>query len=198
MLDLSIKNEPQFFIDFKSKNNAKNYLRDCDDKELKNNLREYLLKEQSEQCFYCEKKIENDISKVHIDHIKQRHHFHNLECEYSNLVLSCNGKKDNHCGRYKDNQGKWDDTKYFNFSDEKFENLIKFTKGKILPKKSLDENLKKKVQNTIDYLNLNYNDLTKARETLLIQIKSYGKSIEDISKYFNEFTTFIKLTGATK
>lgn len=196
MLDLDIKKEPQFFIDFKKKKNAKSYTNDCSDKEFKNNLREHLLEEQKGQCFYCEKKIENDISKVHVDHIKQRHHYHDLECEYSNLVLSCNGKGEEHCGKYKDKQGKWDENQYLDLFTQKVNQIFKFMKnGKIVPKKNLAELIKEKAGNTITYLNLNCNDLVGARKAIFSQIPQYeqqGILKESLFEQFNEFESIFK------
>ena len=112
MLEIE-KEEPDFFRTYKQKNRPHSYQDDCDDYTLRNNLRENLLSEQKNQCFYCEKKIKNDSKKVHIDHLKQRGFFHKLECSYANMVLSCNGaEKDEHCGRYKDKQEIWDDNKF--------------------------------------------------------------------------------------
>jgi uncharacterized protein (TIGR02646 family) len=98
---INVKNSQlAYFEIFKKRKPAKNYLQDCNDFELKEKIREDLLQKQRNQCAYCERKIEKTNS--HIEHIRQRDKFHQLECEYSNLVLSCNDG--NSCGKYKDSQ----------------------------------------------------------------------------------------------
>jgi len=194
--------EPECFTSFKHKNNPHSYSDDCDVYDLRECLREALLKEQKSQCFYCEKKIENDASKIHIDHIKQRNMYHALECEYSNMVLSCNGSGEKHCGKFKDKHGEWDDTKYLKLLPDNSElkeqpsDVFMYTsKGKVLPIVSLNEDIKQRVQNTIDYLCLNHKDLVEAREAIFIyieQCKNGGMCIEEITPYFNEFESLLK------
>lgn len=147
MLDLD-KKEPEFFLEFKRKNNPNRYTEDYDNYKLRNELRKSMLKEQNEQCFYCEKKIENDSKKVHIDHIIQRDSNHKLECDYDNIVLSCNGDSEKYCGKYKDKQGPWDNGKFIKLISENNELrekpsdiFIYMSSGKIKSKKSLSYEL---------------------------------------------------------
>ena len=192
--------EPECFISFKKKNNPHSYQDDCNDYELRECLREALIKEQRYQCFYCEKKIENNPSKVHIDHIIQRDINHKLECTYSNMALSCNSKK--HCGKYKDKQGTWNSSKFLRIFSENLELqesvddfFIYMSNGKIAVKNSLSENEKKRAINTIEYLNLNHRDLVSTRENIFSQLemyKSYGYEIDEIYTFFNEFENIFK------
>ena len=192
--------EPECFISFKKKNNPHSYQDDCNDYELRECLREALIKEQRYQCFYCEKKIENNPSKVHIDHIIQRDINHKLECTYSNMALSCNSK--NHCGKYKDRQGTWNSSNFLRIFSENLELqesvddfFIYMSNGKIAVKNSLSENEKKRAINTIEYLNLNHRDLVSTRENIFSQLemyKSYGYEIDEIYTFFNEFENIFK------
>ena len=201
MLDLN-KVEPSFFIEFKRLNNPHRYKDDCDNYELRNTLRISMLEEQRDQCFYCEKKIENDSIKVHIDHIKQRNLNHKLECDYMNMVLSCNGDGEQYCGKYKDKQSSWDDGQFIRLvsdSDELKEfpsDLFYYiANGKIKAKHSLSEELKERAENTIDYLNLNHNDLVGARKIILLNLDLYeqqGISRSEIATYFQEFESIFK------
>jgi uncharacterized protein (TIGR02646 family) len=201
MFDL-IPIEPDFFIEFKRKNNHKRYTDDCDDYSLRNSLRDSMIQDQRGQCFYCEKKITNDSTKVHIDHIMQRDSYHNLECDYENMVLSCNGDGEKYCGKYKDKQSIWDDNKFICLvSDNKelrekpSEVFVYMSSGKIKAKNSLSYELKKRTTNTIDYLNLNHKDLIGARKIISLALASYeiqGLDKQEIFTYFNEFENIFK------
>ena len=194
------RSEPECFISFKVKNNPHSYQDDCNEYELRKCLREALIEEQKYQCFYCEKKIVDDSSKVHIDHIKQRNVYHKLECEYHNMALSCNDK--NHCAKYKDNQEIWDDNKFLRIivdnlqlQEKPSDFFIYMSNGKITVKKHLSENEKKRAINTINYLNLNHTDLVSTRENIFSQLemyKSYGYEIDEIYTFFNEFENLFK------
>jgi len=197
MLDLN-KVEPIFFIEFKRKNNAHSYKDDCDDYELRKNLRKSIFIEQNGQCFYCEKEIkdENNVDKVHLDHIKQRNHYKELECNYHNIVLSCNGDGEKYCAKFKDKNGLWDDTKYIKLDTEKPSDFFRYiSNGKIKAKQYLSEEKREKIVNTIDYLNLNHKDLIGARKNILLALSSYeeqGLNKQEIFKYFNEFENLFK------
>ena len=192
--------EPECFISFKKKNNPHSYQDDCDDYALRECLRGALIEEQKYQCFYCEKKIENNSSKVHIDHIKQRDTYHKLECEYSNMALSCNGiynkRESQHCGKYKDKQGTWDDKKLLQIGRENPSNFFIYrSNGEISVKKNLSEHDKERAINTIDYLNLNHKSLIEVRENIFLQLEMYktqSYEIDEIFRWFNEFESLFK------
>ena len=201
MLNLN-SNEPECFTAFKDKNSPHSYTEDCDDYDLRECLREALLKEQKYQCFYCEKKIENDTSKVHIDHIKQRNMYHTLECEYSNMALSCDGSGEEHCGKFKDKHGIWNDTKYLKLMPENSEfkeqpsDVFRYlSNGEIKPISTLESNLRERTQNTIDYLCLNHSNLVNARKVIFSSVASCndgGMCIEEILAHFGEFENLLK------
>jgi uncharacterized protein (TIGR02646 family) len=183
---INVKNSRlEYFEIFKKSKKAKNYLQDCNDFELKEKIREDLLQKQHNQCAYCERKI--DKKNSHIEHIRQRDKFHQFECEYSNLVLSCNDE--NSCGKYKDSQKNpiakfWQDEfihpvfdnpeEYFSFNED----------GQILA-------TKENATRTIKYLNLNSLKLIRSRKSLLLQL-IYMKDIDNLLEYFNEFENLLK------
>jgi len=204
MLDFN-KIEPVFFINYKL--NDKNYRKKVNNYtncsvEIKQSLRENILKEQKGQCFYCEKKVENDTEKIHIDHIKQRASFPHLECDYKNMVVSCNGNGENHCGKYKDNQEKWNDEKFIKLIpvnpqlSEKPSDFFKYiSNGKIKSNNNLPDEKKERAENTIKYLNLNFKDLVDARRIVLYQINIYKKQgfdLTNISASYKEFESIFK------
>ena len=195
MLNLN-RDEPECFSSFKTKNIPHSYQDDCNDYDLRLCLREALIKEQKNQCFYCEKKIENDTSKVHIDHIKQRNVYHKLECEYSNMALSCNGNGEKYCGKYKDKQGIWDDKKFIHLTLENPSDFFIYrANGEIGAKKSLSQDEKERAVNTINYLNLNHKSLVEVRENIFFQIemyKIYNYETDEIFTFFNEFESLFK------
>jgi len=72
---------------------------------IKVEIQRILLDEQGHICCYCENKIE--IADSHIEHIRPQDKYPNLDCDYSNLLVSCakNPTKDNnksHCGHKKE------------------------------------------------------------------------------------------------
>jgi uncharacterized protein (TIGR02646 family) len=200
MLDLN-KAEPEFFTEFKRQNSPRRYHEDCNDFDVRNKLREFLLSEQKSQCFYCEKKIGNS-DNIHIDHIKQRTHYNNLECDYNNIVVSCNGNGESHCGKYKDKHGKWDDSIHLNLEYDKPSQYFKYvSNGKVIANKSLDTAQQLKAETTITYINLNHNDLIGARKNIFLALQTYeeqGFVKEVIFGFFNEFESLFNLNkGAT-
>lgn len=67
---------------------------------IRNNLRECLRQEQGGICCYCERRL---IGKTVIEHIKpkDKNYSPELQLEYSNLVLSCDGGESERRGRDK-------------------------------------------------------------------------------------------------
>ncbi len=175
----------EYFENFKKKSNAKSYKDDCDSFELREKIRDDLLQKQKYQCAYCEKKIYKKNS--HIEHIRQRDKFHKLECEYTNLVLSCNDE--NSCGKYKDSNKnpiakQWQDEFIHPVVDNPKKYFIFNENGEIL---SFNQNAMK----TIKYLNLNNPKLTRLRKNIILQL-SYMDDVDNLLDYFNEFENLVK------
>ena len=192
------KVEPDCFIDFKRKNSPKNYEKDCDHV-VRECLRDALLKEQRGQCFYCEQKIK--VSRI--DHFIPRDapHQKDIECNYHNLFLSCDRKES--CDSYKGN--KFDESRYIRLFSNSYEiempsDFFDYTtRGKIRPKKILPNDKKIRAENSIEFLNLNHNELVNARRVMFKNIESCkqsGLDIQTIYSYFEEFESIFKKIGA--
>ncbi len=179
---INIENgEPQFFKEYKRKHNPKNYEDGCNDYELKEQIRADLLYKQRRQCAYCESFIDKDKNNFHIEHIRPRDKYHELECEYTNLVLSCN--HDDSCGSYK--KGKdWLDIYIHPVLDNPEECFSYNEDGKIVP---VDKN----ASETIGYLNLNSNKLVRTRRTIFLQLYNMD-DIGNLRDYFPEFENLVK------
>lgn len=177
---INVDNLPlEYFEDFKLKNNTKRYIEDCNDKNLKNAIRNDLFLKQREQCAYCERKI--TIAKSTIEHISPRDKAHNLECEYSNLVLSC--KSNDSCDRFKDKKI-WENRYIHPVLNNPEEFFYFSSNGEIL---SDDNN----AVDTINYINLNSDKLKRIRKNIIINLKNMI-GIDDISLYFKEHENLIK------
>lgn len=115
MLKIIKENEPEFLLQYKRKSSPKTWS-DYDDKEIKNNIKEFILKnEQNQYCAYCQRTIySNDES--HIEHIKPRDKFPKLFQEYNNILEV-----------YKENYDDYNEYLQF-FLDDKhsFPDLIKY------------------------------------------------------------------------
>lgn len=77
-------------------------------------LREALYKEQGGICAYCMQRLRNELSgkegdseiSNRVEHIKCRDNYPQLQLDYQNMVLCCNGKTNGstiHCDRKKEN-----------------------------------------------------------------------------------------------
>ena len=126
-----------------------------------------LEKEQGGICCYCENELRKD--SQHIEHLKPRSKFPNLDLEYSNLLLSCgnpqNSNPDPRCGVKKDD---WYDVKLFVPPlDPNSEKKFTYTQdGRVEPASSLDL----AAEQTIEVLNLNQKKLRETRKQLLFSI----------------------------
>ena len=169
----------EYFEDFKSKNNAKRYVEDCNDFDLRESIRNDLLIKQRDQCAYCESKITKE--KSIIEHIYPRDKTALLECEYSNLVLSC--KSDDSCDRFKD-KNIWEDRYIHPVLNNPEDSFYFSSNGEILSSK-------KNASDTINYLNLNSDKLKRRRKSIIFSLKSMT-DIENLSSYFNEHENLIK------
>jgi uncharacterized protein (TIGR02646 family) len=72
----------------------------------KDTVQEALLKEQGYICCYCERRID-ERKNSHIEHLKPRTLYPDLQLEYANLLASCQGESETpppipvHCGHQK-------------------------------------------------------------------------------------------------
>lgn len=179
---INVKNSSlEYFENYKSKYKAKRYHEDCNNFELRENIRDDLMTKQRTQCAYCESRIEKYNS--HIEHIEPRDISHTLECEYSNLILSCDNNDS--CGIYKDSKP-WVDSFIHPVLQNPTEFFYYSSNGEILAIKQ-NNNANK----TIDFLNLNSRKLTSIRKQIIYNLEVMNE-IGNISQYFNEFENLVK------
>lgn len=183
------KSTLEFFEQFKKQKNATSYQDDCNDVELKKRVRDDLLAKQRGQCAYCERKIDEQNKNFHIEHIEPRDKNHKLECEYSNLVLSCNEKDS--CGEYKGSK-KWEND-FIHPVLNNPENSFKFSFNGEIGAYSESGSL------TIDFLNLNSRKLVSRRKNVLLSLNAIddGSNIEGVLEHFNEFENLLKNINTT-
>lgn len=190
MLNIN-KIEPESFKEYKRKIKPKEYS-DC--KDIIDKLKSELIEEQKSQCAYCEISIDSNSS--HIDHIQPRNPnknktkgYYKLECEYSNLIASCNSKS--RCGEYKKNK-KFEDSFIHPIFDNA-EEFFEYRGGRVFPRKDLSEIDKERVKATRDYLNLNDINLVNIRASIVDSLKYCGDyDLNELLKDFGQFETLIK------
>ena len=88
MILIKKKPIPTFLVEYKRTTNASF---DNLPREIKDKLRTSLLKEQGYLCAYCMKKLEDDSSKVKIEHYIARNEENELD--YKNLLAVCKGNE---------------------------------------------------------------------------------------------------------
>lgn len=138
------------------------------DRSVKNDVYQYLLKEQGNTCAYCGIRISR--RTCHIEHFRPKSKYPHLTFAYTNLIASCQGEDEQrptrpvHCGHKKTN---WFDEelmispldtncgKYFRFSGS----------GDILPTDQTDQ--ASLGETTIKHLALNIDKLRKMRRVAI-------------------------------
>jgi len=158
------QNEPDEFTEWKKTIGSPGNSGEWDD--LKNpekeNLHRSLMDEQGSVCCYCERSISS--SPSHIEHIKPQSVYPDDRFNYSNLLSSCNGDGEKHCGHKK---GNWFDPSLFvSPLDPDCVSYFKFTSaGEIKP--TDDPHSRPAAQETIDHLNLNDPSLVDKRKKVI-------------------------------
>lgn len=144
----------------------------------KEELRDYLLKEQQFLCAYCMNSIENHPSLTKIEHYKPRSKYPNLQLTYNNLHVVCIGKNDNftHCDTTKDNEEIIISPLMKNDIDK-----IKYIKSNNSIVISSEDQTHNEDLISIKKLNLNSHFIAKNRYTAL---KTFQLQIQN--KYFNK------------
>jgi len=154
-------------------------------------LRNKLLQDQGYVCCYCLKQIpEKYLPKSKIEHFKSQTGFPELQLEFRNLFIACNGVG-NITEKTCDTKKGGSELNSFNFLTSNLVTLIKYTKnGTIF---STDNAVKEEINNI---LNLNDENLRKAREEIYIAIErikkrcgSKGNYASSIAKVINEWST---------
>ena len=158
--------------------------------------KEALRKSTSGKCMYCESKME-PISYAHVEHIKPKSKFPELEFEWTNLGFSCQICNTNKGSKY-------DETLHFvNPYDEVPEVYLVFLGFYVFPKKGSERG-----EYTINEIDLNRPGLIDRRKDKLEEIDKFIKSakrtsnqslrkkaIEELKKYAEtdkEYSAMIK------
>jgi len=127
------------------------------------NFKNYLIDEQYGLCCYCCKEIQDYNS--HIEHFRPQHQDINnqLVLDYNNLLISCNGYKDNNenCGHKKND---WY-SEYYTISplEENCESMFTYTIDGHIKANHNDT----RAQETIDNLELDLDLLQRARKSAI-------------------------------
>lgn len=135
--------------------------------EVKRDLRSDLFDEQDGLCCYCEKKLDE---KYHIEHFRSRARCSKLKFDYQNLLISCDGSGENHCGHKKD--------KYF------LEKLVSPLDPDCEERFTCEANgdlcgVDPDAVETVSLLNLNYNKLSILRRGFFDILINLGDANED-------------------
>ena len=140
---------------------------------VKQELKASLLSEQGAICCYCGIRVTPGNS--HIEHLKPRETFHDIDVEYSNLLVSCTVEgKDRHCGSKKD---RWYDAALFiSPLDIDCEQRFHFLPdGRIAPQIAQDE----AAITTITRLGLRSSKLIAHRKNVIEASGIYDESMTD-------------------
>lgn len=202
MIYIKKNSPPKKFVEFVQKNKHAHF--DDMPSDIKQILRDSLLKEQGYLCAYCMSRIDNANTKI--EHYVPRNNENELD--YKNLLAVCEGKsfdnekKHQHCDTQKGNRTlQIDPQNEFHISqisykpdgtiyskDGKFDddlNLILNLNG-IVPKKCEDKfehNIKNKKQ-----YNDKYNDVGYLKESRKRALQALTNKIDQINKKFKDKT----------
>lgn len=147
----------------------------------KKKIKSILLPYQKHLCAYCEielSELQNNFG-FHIEHVKPKSLYPQDTFKFENLVLSCfkTGSEVNKttddlspvsCGHYK--KSNYNDNLFIKPTDD-IENLFYYEiNGKVIPNQKItDQELLKKIEYTIECLNLNCHRLVRQRKSLIVE-----------------------------
>lgn len=178
MFKVDKKDEPNFFKEYKKRNNLNSW--ENFDYNIKRKLKEYMFEnEQGYNCPYCESIINLDNSQI--EHVMPKDKFPRALSEYSNYLVGCVNRKT--CGQYKGS--KWNEN-FINptLEDPKEYLTYDLMTGKIIPVEK--EGIKyDKARITIELLNLNEKRLCEMRKTFILENRYSIKYLD----YYQEFPT---------
>lgn len=161
--------EPDFWNDFKMKNPGVRYeqLNDLETgKQVRKDLREYLLQQQYKICCYCCRRIDLDNSLN--EHIRPQALYPDQTMDYGNIVASCT-KDHKTCGSKKGNQ--YDENLFVSPLDRDCEeHFAFFPNGDIA-------GLTEKGEYTIKVLGLDSYKLKQARAAVYRNCELYDESL---------------------
>jgi uncharacterized protein (TIGR02646 family) len=183
MKQINKADAPAFFSDFVRKKKP----HDWDEiKEIRNELREHILREQSGCCAYTELRVG---ANGHIDHYKKQALFPQFKFDYRNLLVADSAEE--YGAKYKDKHIKAGD--YDNLINPAVDNPMNYLEftytGEVVAK-----NGSPKGQTTIDIFNLNDRNLVRRRVACLLQMTEYMHefSVKEVTDFFQgEFSSMI-------
>ena len=129
----NMKSEPKNLKEFRLRNDVKQalrnkthgmfkkYVNECD--ECSDELRNILKEKQGFICCYCMCSIE--IGKTKIEHYKSRKENPNLEVDYKNLYLACDGEKINCTENQDDNRDIHEDCRCKHYKENENKRIVK-------------------------------------------------------------------------
>ena len=124
----------------------------------------HLRREQQGLCCYCESRVAD--GHGHIEHMEPRRHNPARTYDGSNLAISCNGGRVEHCGRYKDDRHKnphhaWDARRFAPPHDPATVGLFQYVDDGSIRATAADPS---KAEYMIGYLGLNCARLSERRK----------------------------------
>jgi uncharacterized protein (TIGR02646 family) len=165
--------------------------------EGKREIHDKLILLQSDLCVYCENKL--DKYGFHIEHILSKTENPELTFEYSNLSLSCieneslfKNTDDNpvSCGHAPlKRRNRYDENLFIKPTEKECNSLFSYQiTGEIVSNINNSESDKKRVEHTIEVLNLNCKRLIREREEIILQgyeiIRELQDELEVLSHFF--------------
>ncbi|MDE7414894.1 MAG: TIGR02646 family protein [Lachnospiraceae bacterium] len=150
-------------------------------------LRKELLEEQGYICCYCMKRI--DINSSHLEHFWPKSRFKNLDMDYQNMLVSCEGETTggDHCGHKKDD---WYDKDMVIPTDDKIETMFRYAlSGGINPAhRGEKEAVEKKMIHEwgLDSFHLERNRKMALAETEIFEMQDYTEEeVWDTIAYYD-------------
>lgn len=170
MVRINKRNQPKA-LKKAVKGGAKSYINDLS-QDVKEKLRDKLLADQGGICCYCLKRIpEKKLPKSKIEHFRCRDKYKDLEVDYSNLFIACNGLGNSGlktCDTLKDKT----DINSFSLTQTNFEAVIKYGRdGSII---SSNPDIEKDIN---EVLGLNEGNLKVERLNIYFAIQNIKKRL---------------------
>ncbi len=143
-------------------------------------LREQLNELQHGKCAYCESELSSFATNPHVDHFRKRSQSPELTFRWDNLFCSCT--TETHCGRYKDKQKDLEQALLLKPDEDDPRVFLHFSiDGSVSPKLRLDDNMKRRAQETIRAFNLDSPKLRGARRSYLCVVENEWRMMEEMN-----------------
>jgi len=185
MLRIEKTGEPDFLKTYKKKYRPASWA-DYDKADIRGQLKAFILEHEQKYakaccCVYCEKTVGPDTG--HIEHVRPKSLFKTHEQDYSNLSVSCgkDGEPSETCGHFKGNSYSDD---FIHPAEDDPSDFMRYDimTGKVIPV-SDNEDIRRRVEYTVNILNLNHNKLVRFRKTLFAWLKNVTNE-EELTYYY--------------